>query len=239
MTALMYYISSGSNNTKVFWMRYVRNKIFLKYSSTRLFEHVKQYWSDALYNIEVVCLSIKSNSLRYRYTILVHDLIRVPLVTTLKNFLLSSVPLQSLSRSGCITTLRCMWEMNMLKKNIFYAILLVHSVAKSAHHQTSSFFSLFFELRKQVEQVISFYIHFSSSHFFVVVVFFVYFISYPTKMNNIQHIYWKVIYVHAPLHKCVTILSNQWRFIYVVGIISRLYIEIQINQNVQRKLVQL
>lgn len=85
------------------------------------------------------------------------------------------------------------------KKLFFMPFCLVHSVAKSAHHQTSSFFHFFFDLRKQVEQVISFYIHFSSSHFFVVVFFIFFFISYPKKMNNIQHIYWKVIYVHAPL----------------------------------------
>lgn len=132
--------------------------------------------------------------------------------------------------SWCI--LRCIYGRNEhVKKNIF----LCHSVCTfSGKKCTSSnffFFSLFFsDLRKQVEQVISFYIHFSSSHFLLLFFFIFHFLSKSKEDEQyIQHIYWKVIYVHAPLHKCITILSNQWRFIYVVGIISRFYTKIQFS----------
>lgn len=134
--------------------------------------------------------------------------------------------------SGCITLYWVVtWKKWACKeKKIFF---LCHSVRTfSGKKCTSSnffFFHFFFDPRKQVEQVISFYIHFSSSHFLLLLFFFIFHFLSEEDEQYIQHIYWKgSIWAWActSTQRCVTVLSNQWRFIYVVGIISRLCIEI-------------
>lgn len=85
------------------------------------------------------------------------------------------------------------------KKFIFYAILFSTFSGKKCTSSNFFFFSLFFWPKKTSRTSYFFLYSFFVFSFFCCCFFYFFFISYPKKMNNIQHIYWKVIYVHAPL----------------------------------------